>query len=152
MLSALTNLFRGRSKKLRTRRGPQRRVRPSLEPLEKRELFTAGITFTDSTGSLYIVGSNGADVATVTLDHHSILTMADDEVVVTLTSYRATQIKSYNRYWPSPYGLSDRVRSLHFTGLQGADQFTNQTSVPAIADGGADNDILTGGSGNDVLK
>jgi hypothetical protein len=44
-----------------------------------------------------------------------------------------------------------QVQSVSFWGMGGNDDFTNATSVPCWAGGGAGDDVLLGGSGADVL-
>ncbi|MEZ6132597.1 MAG: hypothetical protein R3C59_28355 [Planctomycetaceae bacterium] len=43
------------------------------------------------------------------------------------------------------------VQSIRFTGSTGNDYFLNQSDIPSVAEGGAGNDWLFGGSGNDSL-
>ena len=60
------------SKATTFRRPDPRRVRLQTEPLERRELMSAGIDFNPATGVVSIYGSDQDDVATVTAAYRQV--------------------------------------------------------------------------------
>ena len=127
----------------RARASSRRPYRPEshllVETLEGRVVLTAsvveGIGFDARRGVVTITGSDGNDQAEVS--------RRGSRITVTLTTPNATFTKSIS---------AGRVRSVVFSGLAGDDSFTNGTSVPTKADGGAGADVLRGGSGADTLQ
>ncbi|MDX1945874.1 MAG: hypothetical protein SFU86_10795 [Pirellulaceae bacterium] len=99
-----------------------------FQQLEGRSLM-AGDVYT-SGSMLCIVGTEAADVATVTSNGTTINVNLNGKTTV----WRTT-------------GLS----SVGFWGYGGNDTFANNTGAPCVAYGGSGNDLLVGGSGNDKL-
>lgn len=121
----------------RTRRhGPFRPKSPlHVEPLEGRIVLSASIGLGKQNGLLSIVGTATDDVVVVSRQGRT--------VVASVTNASGTITQSFS---------ASRVRSIAFSGLEGADSFTNDTPVRCKADGGAGNDVLRGGTAADVLN
>jgi hypothetical protein len=118
-----------------------------LEGLENRALMAADITLDQGSGVLYIEGTDTTrDTALIRIDTQGTASLADDHVLVSLSSKADHSIGrllgDYSR---------DSVKSIVFNGYGGSDKFTNNTPIPSQADGGAGADILLGGSGKDQL-
>ena len=109
------------------------RPEPSLavESLEGRVVLTASIGFDARQGIVSIMGTEAADVASVSQQGRNI--------VVSLPGIAS---KTYR---------SAQVRLVDFKGFGGDDSFTNNTSIRSRADGGAGSDTLRGGAGVDEL-
>ncbi len=121
--------------------------RIKFELLEDRKFMAADVVFDNSTGTLYLEGSDASrDSAIVRIDNKGTLSQADDQVVYSLKWTAGISagefFGSYNRA---------AVKSIVFNGYADNDKFNNLTSIPSAADGGAGNDILLGGFGNDVI-
>lgn len=121
--------------------------RIKFESLEDRRFMAADVIFDNSTGTLYLEGSDTSrDVAVVRIDTKGTSSQVDDQVV-------------YNLKWTAGissgefFGSYNRaaVKSIVFNGYAYNDLFNNLTSIPSEIDGGAGNDILLGGFGNDVI-
>src|SRR5687768_11179830 len=129
MRQSLADLFRSPAR-------PAARVRPGLEPLERRDV--PAISF--NAGVITITGSSMADTATVKVDNQGTPWASDDQVVVKLSS-GYPESKSY--YLWKAYPAQDRnVTLVRFSGGDGVDSFTNQTDIPSQAYGGAGRDSL----------
>jgi Ca2+-binding RTX toxin-like protein len=124
----------------------RRRVRagPRLEVLEGRSLLTGSIGFDGSV--LTITGTDGADAALVAIDTRGTADTADDLVVASLAYIQDGRLVVETL--SQPVGA---VAGVAFFGLGGNDAFANATGIAATAEGGAGNDVLIGGSGNDDL-
>ncbi len=112
--------------------------RPQLgiEQLEPRKLLSVSrVQISSLAPTLIIEGSNLDDVVTVSENVPNVLTV----------SYECNGQQMTDTFDKS---LVDKIV---FQGLDGNDQFTNQTDLPTIAYGHAGTDILTGGSGADEL-
>jgi len=106
--------------------------RPSLEQLEAREVPAASITFENATRSIIVAGSEGNDNAEVRQQGSSI--------VVSMNGRSGRMARSFS---------TSQVSRIVFNGRAGDDLFSNLTSIPSRADGGAGNDTLRGGKSND---
>src|SRR5205823_2171857 len=53
---------------------------------------------------------------------------------------------------PQSLTVAGSISKVTFQGYEGDDHFENRTAIPCIADGGAGNDYLLGGTGNDLLS
>jgi len=100
----------------------------AYQNLEPRKML-ATISLAD--GVLFLRGSTGADVATVSI--------SGGNVNAAITGAETAS-----------FPLSD-VDSIRFAGLDGNDRFTNSTAIDSVAYGQAGNDTLIGGDGNDRL-
>jgi len=116
----------GQKKQSRNRR--RSTTSNSFQLLEDRNLLAA-FSLNDA-GQLYIAGTSGDDVATVSVSNDSYVAVVDDA--------RET------------FPVSD-VDEIYFLGFGGDDTFTNNTSSTITVYGHAGNDTLNGGSGDDVL-
>ena len=118
------------------RRLSKRPYRPeshlTVETLEGRIVLTASIGFDTRLGIVSIMGSEAADVAS--------LSQQGKNVVVSLTGVTSKTYKV------------SQVKLVDFKGLGGDDSFTNNTAIRSRADGGAGSDTLRGGSGIDDLR
>lgn len=114
------------------------RGRLSVQRLESRKLMAADIGLIDTT--LSIQGSSMDDVAEVYVE--------SDKVMVNVSSYdQSGQLLSEQA---KEFSLDD-VGRVVFEGFEGDDVFVNDSSIAAVARGGAGNDTLMGGSGDDLL-
>ena len=104
----------------------------TVETLEGRVVLTASIGFDTRLGIVSIMGSEAADVASVSQQGKNLVVSLTG---VTSKTYKVSQVK-----------LVD------FKGLGGDDSFTNNTTISSRADGGAGSDTLRGGSGIDDLR
>lgn len=123
-----------KSRRTRMRRPCRPHPHLHVESLEGRIVLSASIGIAKRTGLLTIVGTATEDTVVVSRQGGS--------VVASVTNASGTITQSFP---------AARVRSIAFSGLEGADSFTNDTSVRCRADGGAGNDILRGGRAADVL-
>lgn len=133
----------------RTRTEP---FRPQLETLEIREVPAIAL----NAGVITITGGNLADTARVSHDDRGTLNIRDDQIRVTLEQNGATATAVYNLYrqvqTQPQVRWAQAVTGISFAGAAGNDVFLNDTSLPASANGGTGDDILTGGTGNDTLN
>ncbi|HEY1379779.1 MAG TPA: calcium-binding protein, partial [Gemmataceae bacterium] len=117
--------------------GPHRRLR--VEPLEDRSLPASGVSTTLSRGVLSVTGTDKADIIVVRQTAAHAVTVSANGV-----------IKSYTG-----------VNRVAVDGRAGNDKVYMDTSVTdarhiaplgAVLAGGAGNDLVVGGSGNDTLS
>ena len=115
--------------------------KPSLNvlALDRRDL-PAGISFTASTGTLLIEGTDYRDAAS--------LQMVDGRVQARLTSFPPGASAVTTKY-TVPAGVN--IQRVVFDGRGGNDRFSNSTWIASAAYGGLGHDILIGGFGNDSL-
>ena len=118
-----------------------RQVRLGVEALEDR-LVPASIVFDAGAGILTINGSTQDDVASVAI--------VNGQLKASLTCYgdAPPNLIFFN---DAKFYSPASVTKIVFNGFDGKDSFTNSTSKPSTADGGAGDDVLKGGSGKDVL-
>jgi Ca2+-binding RTX toxin-like protein len=133
---------------------PASKTRLRVENLEARELLTAGITL-GADGIIRIEGyddaSHGEVVKVRTLTNNS-LTAYDDQIQVTMTYGRSTNVQTFD-IWKNVLRQSTRaVVGVSYSGLGGNDSFANSSSIAATADGGAGDDRLRGGIARDTLR
>jgi len=110
-----------------------------IESLESRQLFSGTIALTP-TGTLYVLGTAADDKAAVVRDSRGTATPLDDLLHVRL----AHGNHAHTATVPAP-----RVKLIVFKGYAGNDFFENATNISSIQAGGAGNDTLVGGDGND---
>jgi hypothetical protein len=89
-----------------------------------------GVYFDAPSGVITIFGTSGNDTSTVNLSGTTILASLN----FSANAYAASSVKAVNFY-----------------GFDGADTFTNSTSVPCTLRGGNGDDNLTGGTGADSI-
>lgn len=106
---------------------PRRQVL-SLHTLDRRDVPSAVTTFDPLTRTVTITGDAENNVAVVGVQAGSVVVDVDGATA----SFPASQ-----------------VRNLVFVGHAGDDQFTNNTAIRSLGNGGDGNDVLTGGSGRD---
>jgi hypothetical protein len=108
-----------------------------------------GISFDAATGVLGIKGGSN-----------------DDKAAVSIVGNQVKATLDYPQYLPGPKGLpgttlmlhsegsydSSLVKQIVFYGLDGADEFVNNTAITSTAYGGNGDDHLVGGSTKDVLS
>lgn len=97
--------------------------------LESRQMLATIALSAD--GVLFLRGGDGADVATVS--------QSGSQVRASVTGAQTASFPAAD------------VNSILFVGLNGNDQFTNNTAIDSVAFGHSGNDTLIGGSGNDRL-
>ncbi len=121
----------------------RRRFRPDpMLALESRRVLSAspivrpGIFVSDQGNVLRVVGSIHADVSTVSMTPAG-------EISATITVGGRVVVQK-----TVPAGTIGRII---YQGRAGDDTFTNNTSLPCLADGGPGDDTLQGGTGNDIL-
>jgi Ca2+-binding RTX toxin-like protein len=131
-----------------------RRARPVLEGLEVRDLKAASL----ANGTLAIVGSAAANRVTVEYDTRLTPSRYDDRITVSeFNGGPFGQIHHFPIYtflYSTPGGANvyrDNISKISFDGLDGDDTFVNETDIDSIAYGGAGNDWLIGGYGQDGL-
>src|SRR5262245_3850561 len=107
------------------KKAAERRFRPEVERLEQRDV-PASISFPDANGVVTIVGTNGNDYVHVTYD-------ATGTKIVISASWGGSVTTS-----------KASVKKILFYGYGGDDWFSNVTTVPTTAYGGAGKDTLIG--------
>lgn len=113
-------------------RRPRYRIVPRIDSLEGRQLLSA----------------------TTSLDH-GILTIRGDRTndVITVSENRGrVEVHGTTRRGAAVSFAARDVHRIVFVGDAGDDRFTDNTSIPATAFGGAGNDRLVGGGGRDDLR
>jgi Ca2+-binding RTX toxin-like protein len=110
-----------------------------LQELEGRDVPSA-VIFNGS--DFQITGSALADTVVVSYDGGAWWTPFDDQIKVSLTNSGET-IQASANFWS--------VGRIVFDGLDGADDFRNNTDVNTSARGGEGDDTLVGGGGRDYL-
>ena len=134
-----------KNKNRNARTNTQRHLR--IESLENRQLMAAEIMLDQGSGILYIEGTDATrDVASIRIYDKGTASVADDRVLVSLFS----KTDQGTGRLTGNFRLS-AVNSIVFNGYADNDRFTNDTSIPSEADGGAGFDILLGGYGNDSI-
>ena len=133
--------------------------RPQLDALQARCLPAASIllppwlaepsvTYDGATQTIRIDGTYVADAALVSIEGERV-------AVRVSTDYGVSREYAFDLYRYLPVGPTlfrvRVVKEIRFQGDAGPDTFTNQTDIPAVAFGGAGNDTLTGGAGDDHL-
>jgi Ca2+-binding RTX toxin-like protein len=116
-----------------------RPVAAGVEALEGRALMAGSIWYYVDSGAVAIYGTSGEDRALVTPSSTAgwidiRLERLDMSVAPSAVSYPAASLSKVTFY-----------------GYEGNDWFQNDTAVPTVAHGGADNDVLFGGGGADRL-
>lgn len=106
-------------------------LRTHIETLEERRLMAS---LQGANGILTISGTGADDVAEVTVQNGVVSAVVADGAGVVRQNYTAAS-----------------VREIRFLGGDGADRFTNRTSIPSRAWGEAGDDVLVGGDGDDEL-
>jgi Ca2+-binding RTX toxin-like protein len=124
----------------------------SVQSLEPRALpdggppTPVGISL-NAFGTLLIKGDDHRDWATVTVDGDQIHALHQHRVPGpvpgTPDMYETFQDKSFPL---------TQVKRITFLGGDNGDSFTNDTTIPCLAAGGAGDDILVGGTGPDTLS
>ncbi len=103
----------------------------AFQNLETRSLL-AGITFDAGTGVLTVDGGSGNDVA--------LVSTTGTQITVSLTGTSSQNFQAV------------AVNEVVFFGRDGNDQFTNNSAIRIRAFGQKGNDVLRGGSANDLLN
>jgi hypothetical protein len=116
-------------------------LRPEVERFEEREV-PAAITFSSRTGIVTITGSSQDDLASVAV--------IGSDVKVDLKCYSSAP-PNLEFFVDSKTFSASAVKSVTFKGLDGADKFTNDTSIKSTAYGGPGNDQVNGGGNRDRL-
>jgi RTX calcium-binding nonapeptide repeat (4 copies) len=126
--------------------------RLALEPLDRRDLPSGsgtgipwGITL-NSYGVLHVKGAGLDDVATVTVEDGQVHAILKHWTAPTPEIPTGVLVGDQDKVFPVA-----KVKSISFYGLDGDDQFTNDTGRKSTAFGSAGDDTLSGGSGADVL-
>ena len=120
--------------------------RLQIEALESRALMST-ISLT-RTGTLSLVGDEHKQDAIVWIEN--------GEVHASMTNSWFKQINNggdllpFTTFTTKVVPLAS-VNRIAFSGLDGSDSFTNDTSIPCVAYGGTGTDFLIGGSGADSL-
>jgi hypothetical protein len=128
MAGPFTNLLRRTSASPRPARQLRRRpARLSFESLEGRRMFAA-TSYVDGK-ALIIEGTNADDVVTVTYNAGNLAVKSSSEA----DSGKTLEI------------INGEVVAIVFRGLDGKDQFVNETTIPLLAFGGRGNDIINVG-------
>ena len=143
MASLLNRLF-GASNSTKAR-SKLHRTQLAIENLEGRLVpASVAVTFT-ADQQVIINGTTGAD--SVTVDHIRQTNYVAGQLVVTANGI-VTKIAI-----PRSEGIGDPgIRNIIFNGNNGNDVFINNTGFTCTANGGAGNDYLYGGRGNDTLN
>mgnify|MGYP002725616383 CR=1 FL=1 len=116
---------------------PERR-RLGFQTLELRRMLAGDIGVSD--GYLNIVGTEYDDAVDLFVE--------GDQVVVSMAEYgpdgelSGSDTQSFDQ---------SELRGISFQGIGGDDVFVNDTSIPAVALGGAGDDVMIGGDSRDVL-
>src|SRR4051794_36890067 len=107
-----TELFRPRADARQTRRQDYRAARPGLEPMESRDLKTAGISWNPATHVLSIVGTSINDRVNVSIQNNQVKTTLESRPSGPDAFYVLTDEKSFD--------LSQVIK-VSFTGNDGDD-------------------------------
>jgi Ca2+-binding RTX toxin-like protein len=110
----------------------------------------APIVYDANSHKLTFTGDNGANVASVTVDTKGTGTIADDQIVASITIGTQTTTLRVNRV-TNPTTLAAAVTDIVFNGYGGNDTFTNKTAINCEAHGGDGDDTLIGGYGYNYL-
>lgn len=120
----------------RARRSTRSHSHLRAESLEDRIVLTTGIDFDARSGQLTIEGSLANDTCTVQRMGRALVTSLNLGGATTETrTLRAAQVKL-----------------IVFKGLDGADSFTNESGIKAVANGGRGDDTLRGGLAGDEMR
>ena len=138
----------------------------TMQALQSRQLMAADIAFNADYGTLNITGDDSANLA-VGIQDDSVQISLDyqDDQGQTQTMRREVDVDDIRSIWFQGVGGDDTMRiyrdtnnenvgskiNLLFFGGSGNDEFNNQTNLVSRAYGGADDDVLGGGSSQDFL-
>jgi len=149
MPSLLSSLWKNRfcQTNRKARRAEDKRVQPSLEALEQRDLLAASVYVAGST--LVADGTDAAEHVTVTIDTLGTANPYDDRAVVSQDWVPPVSADIWSSLGGGSYVR--RISSVWFTGRGGNDYFWNNTDMPSKAYGGLGGDTLIGGTGKDGL-
>ena len=136
MLNKLLNRRRKSKLKARRRRALQ------VEPLETRRVMASYV----SGGELIVFGHNGDDDVTVSqVSSCSLAEPCDGPMPASQILVEEAAAQRRFNMSQIPTGL------VRFYGNRGIDRFTNTSVLRVWADGGPDNDVITGGNSDDRL-
>jgi uncharacterized protein YkwD len=126
-------------------RKPSVQFRPTLECLEERTLLAAHLTASLSGGLLRIDGTNHADTIVVREIHNRV---SVDGVTINVAGHRQASVSaaSVRRIMIHGNGGDDRI-FLNSQAVRGQQALT----MPITVWGGAGNDLIVGGAGNEQL-
>ena len=116
----------------KTKRTPQKQNSTSYESLESRDMLTIVLGTFNGFDTVLVEGTGGNDLAVAAV-------AADGRLSFTLNS-------------ETEFFARADVERILFRGLNGDDQFTNNTDVSSFLYGHNGNDILRGGSGNNWIQ